>query len=283
VRVRLARTEVERIDRAAGESAVSPIEIDRKRSELDLMVAEQGRWQAELEEAEAKVKQVEARLAKFTIASAFRARAGIRTVHEGQFLAEGTRVVLLEEIGDRIFLDFAIPQEYLDRVKVGSSVRATSAMLGPDPVEIEVVAIDATVNNTTRNIRVRAAVDNRDGRLRPGMFIPIRVPVSSAQPVVVVPSSAVRRASYADQVFVLVPGEKPEELRAKQRFVKIGPSIGDELIVLEGLSAGERIAAGGSFKLRDGALVTVAPPGPAKLAPPAAAAPPVEPDERAAR
>lgn len=259
-RIRLAERMLERLS-SAETRAVAASEIDRARSELDAARADRDRWLAEVDQARARVAQVETRIAKLTIRAPFRARAGMRSVHEGQYLAEGTDVVALQELTDKIYLDFAIPQEYAARVKPGTAVMATGALLGPEPVRIEVVAVDATVNNDTRNLRVRAVVDNTRGLLVPGMFIQIRVPTQEPRPYVVVPSTAVRRAAYADSVFVVEPAEAPDTLRSKQRFVKLGPSIGDEVVVLEGLKPGERVAASGSFKLRDGALVAPAPPG----------------------
>jgi membrane fusion protein (multidrug efflux system) len=146
------------------------------------------------------VAQVEARLAKLTIAAPFRARAGMRLVHEGQYLAEGASVVSLQELTDTIYLDFAIPQEYAPRVKPGVAVMATGELLGADPVRIEVVAVDATVNNDTRNLRVRAVVDNRQGALVPGMFLQISVPVEEPKRFVMAPGTGIRRSSYADSV-----------------------------------------------------------------------------------
>ncbi len=263
VRAALAASELKRIETAARESAVTDMELDRKRSERDQTQAELVRARAEVDQARSKIAQVEARLEKLVVRAPFRARAGIRSVHEGQYLGEGTAVVNLEEIADRIYLDFAIPQEYLSRVKTGTRVMATSPLLGSGPVPIEVVAIDAAVNNATRNVRVRSIVDNQGDRLRPGMFIQIRVPVESPRPYIVVPATAVRRTPYGDQVYVVGPGEAPDKLRAKQRFVKLGPSIGEDVVIEEGIQPGETIAAGGSFKLRDGALVMVLPPKPA--------------------
>jgi membrane fusion protein (multidrug efflux system) len=45
-----------------------------------------------------------------------------------------------------------------------------------------------------------------------------------------------------------------------QRFVKLGPSVGTDLIILEGLKPGELVATTGSFKLREGATVVIVPP-----------------------
>lgn len=264
VRLRLASIELERMVGAAEARAVSALELDRAKSELERGEADRLRLLAELDQAKARVDQFGARLAKMTIRAPFRARAGLRTTHEGQYLAEGADVVMLEEVSDRIYLDFPIPQEYAPRVHTGLVVMATSDVLGPDPVRIEVVAADANVNNATRNLRVRAIVDNTEGRLRPGMFVQIRVPVEEMRTYIVVPATAVRRASYADQLFVVkpseVPTDQPGDLRATQRFVKLGPAVGSDVIVLEGLAPGESVASTGSFKLRDGAKVVAVTP-----------------------
>lgn len=257
--IRLAEVELQRLT-GVQSRAIAEVEIDRARTRLDTARADLGRWHAELDQARARVAQVEARLAKLTIKAPFRARAGIRTVHEGQYLGEGTSVVDLQELTDRIYLDFAIPQEYAPRVIPGTVVMATGDALGPDPTPIEVVAADATVNYETRNLRVRAIVDNPGGRLVPGMFVQVRVPIAEPREFVAVPSTAIRRAAYGNSVFVITPDEHGTP-RAHQRFVTLGQSVGEDVIVLGGLEPGERVAAAGSFKLRDGVKVMDGPPG----------------------
>jgi membrane fusion protein (multidrug efflux system) len=58
-------------------------------------------------------------------------------------------------------------------------------------------------------------------------------------------------------VFVLTAGEDGKT-RAYLRTVGTGALIGDEVVILTGLSAGERVAAAGAFKLRDAVLVAIA-------------------------
>jgi membrane fusion protein (multidrug efflux system) len=241
--------------------AIAEVEVDRARAKLDSAKSDRGRWVAEEDQANAHVNQVEARLAKLTIKAPFRARAGMRTVHEGQFLKEGVDVVDLQELTDDIYLDFAIPQQYAPRVKEGTTVMATAGLLGPDPVMIKVVAVDAVVNNDTRNLRVRSIVGNPRGALVPGMSVQVRVPIDEPKSYVVVPNMAVRRAAYANSVFVIEPDKDGKTVRAHQRFVTLGQSIGDDVIVVQGLKAGERVAAAGSFKLHDGVKVMAEPTG----------------------
>ncbi len=277
-RIRLAEAEFKRQEAAVAARATPAVEVDRARAELEKTAAERLRAQATVDEERSKVEEVRTRIQKLTITAPFRARVGLRTIHEGQFLAqqmgmESTPIATLQEMADTIYIDFAVPQEYLGRVRVGTVVSGTRDTGGTGgnsggTVELKVVAIDSSASLTTRNVRVRAEVDNRDDALRPGMFVKIRVPVEESRTYVVVPVTAVRRASYADQVFVIKDTQEPgpdgklaPAMRASQRFVKLGPTIGDDVIVLEGLNEGDRIATSGSFKLREGALVVPAAPG----------------------
>jgi membrane fusion protein (multidrug efflux system) len=230
------------------------------------------------------VSQIETVIAKKTLKAPFKARAGMRTVHPGQYLAEGTTIVSLTELTDDIYLDFAVPQEHAARVSPGMVVTAKSEMLGTDEAKITVVSVDATVNPVTRNVRVRSSVPNPGYKLKPGMFIDVEVPTEAAKPYIVVPATAVRRASFGDHVFVLSPMDMskmpppppgspppgpqqgPPPMTATMRKVTLGANLGDSLIVLDGLKEGEMIAADGAFKLYEGAMVMEGPPPGAEMA-----------------
>lgn len=254
--VALAEANVQRIRQAAEARATSAAELDSANSAVAAARARQQRVTAEIEQSQAKADQLRATIAKKTLRAPFKAHAGLRNIHPGQYLAEGASVVGLQSVSDRIYLDFALPQELATQARPGMVVMAKAPMLGNEPIRIEVVALDATANPTTRNVRVRAVVPNTNQALRPGMFVDITAPYGESRDQVVVPSTAVRRATFGDHVFVIAPDDKdPNQLRARQRNVKTGPMIGTDLVILDGLKAGERIAADGSFKLHENAPV----------------------------
>lgn len=264
-RIELAKITVARLEPAVRLTAASQADLDAANADLAQYSASRDRLLAAIDQAKASVLQAQTALAKKTIVAPFRARAGLRNVHPGQYLSEGTTIVGLQGVGDEIFLDFAVPQELSPRARPGMVVRATSPLFPGGQVDIKVVAVDAAANPSTRNVRIRGLVPNPDGELRPGMFVDIIVPVTDPTTVTMVPASAVRRASYGDHVFIIGPStnpaDKPGTLRAQQRFIKLGiapdPS---RWVVAEGLKPGEQVATTGSFKLRDGALVMVGPP-----------------------
>jgi membrane fusion protein (multidrug efflux system) len=86
----------------------------------------------------------------------------------------------------------------------------------------------------------------------------VAMPVGPERQVVVVPVTALGRGPEGDHVFVLQPDEKGKT-RAKLRPVVGGASIGNEVIIRQGLEPGEIVAASGSFKLHDGVGVDIAP------------------------
>lgn len=270
-RLGLAKLTLDRTRKAADGNAVPMSDLDKADADVLAAAADVDRAKAETAQFRARVKQVEAMIEKKTILAPFNGLAGLRNMHPGQYIAEGTTIVGLQEISDKVFLDFAVPQEHADKAVVGMTVPAESPLFPGRIINITVAALDATVNPSTRNVRIRGIIEDPTRRLKPGMFVEVSVPIGAPQRVITVESSAVRRAAFGDHTFVLEastkPGDAPGTVRAKQRFITLGPAIDARtVIVTRGLEAGEQVAAEGSFKLRDGATVMIAPAAPSTAA-----------------
>ncbi len=155
-------------------------------------------------------------------------------------------------------VDFAVAQAVAAGLREGQSVRVLAAA-GSTPIAATIVAVDARVDPDTRTATVRARVADARQAPAPGASVRVEVPVGAAQRAVVVPASALRKGPAGDHVFILADG-KDGKTRAHLRQVTSGPVLGDEVVILDGLKAGERVAASGSFKLREAALVAVSQP-----------------------
>lgn len=237
----LAETVLRRMERLSENRAVSEEEVDRARAERDVALAQIARTKAIIE--------------RKTIRAPFRARVGIADVHPGQFLDAGTLITTLQGVDDALHVDFAVAQSVAAGLREGESVRIFASG-GGSPIAANIVAIDARVDPTTRNATVRVRIDDAERAPAPGASVRVEVPVGAARAAVVVPVSALRKGPGGDHVFVL--DDESGQLRAQLRQVRSGPMLGDEVLILEGLSAGERVAASGSFKLREGALLAIA-------------------------
>jgi membrane fusion protein (multidrug efflux system) len=241
---KLAETLLARTERMAERRAASAIELDNARAERDVALAQ--------------IARTRAIIARKTIRAPFRARVGIADVHTGQFLESGTQLTTLQGVGEAVHVDFAVAQAVAAGLREGQSVRVLAAA-GSTPIAATIVAVDARVDPDTRTATVRARVADADQAPAPGASVRVEVPVGAAQRAVVVPASALRKGPAGDHVFILADG-KDGKTRAHLRQVTSGPVLGDEVVILDGLKAGERVAASGSFKLRESALVAVAQP-----------------------
>jgi membrane fusion protein, copper/silver efflux system len=116
-----------------------------------------------------------------------------------------------------------------------------------------VAFIDPTLNERTRTARVRVAVANPDGRLKPGMFVRGTIDsdahgqADSARPPLVIPVSAPLITGRRAVVYVQLGGR--ESPTYEPRDVLLGPRAGDWYIVGEGLEEGELVVTNGAFKL----------------------------------
>ena len=210
-------------------------------------------------QAEARVREIRATIARKTIRAPFSGVLGIRQVNLGQYLSAGDPVVPLQSL-DPIYVNFGVPQQNAVQMTPGRKVTAIAADAGGLEFAGRVSAIDSVVDTTTRNVQVQATFANPGGRLRAGMFVQTKVTVGAAQKVIPLPASAINYAPYGDSVFV-VAEMKTEDGKpyrgVRQQVVKLGPARGDQVAVLSGVRPGEEVVTSGVFKLRNGVAVQV--------------------------
>lgn len=241
----LARLTFERLDGLLKEKVISKAEFDRAA--------------ADLRQTDARVGEVRAVIQRKTIRAPFTGILGIRQVNLGQYLAGGDALVTLQSL-DPIYVNFGVPQQAAGQVSIGRAVRITTDDAAGATWTGKVTAIDAQVNESTRNVQIQATLSNPGGKLRPGMFVRTGLGLGSAQSVIALPASAISYAPYGDSVYV-VTELKDETGRTykgvRQQFVKLGPARGDQIAVVSGVNAGDEVVTSGVFKLRNGAAIQI--------------------------
>jgi membrane fusion protein (multidrug efflux system) len=241
----LARLNFDRLQGLVNQGAISRAEYDRAA--------------AEQKQTEAKVGEIRATIARKTIRAPFSGILGIRQVNLGQYLSAGNAVVPLQSL-DPIYVNFGVPQQDAGQVGVGRNVRITTGDLAGIEFVGRVTAINAIVDEATRNVQVQATLANPRGTLRPGMFVQTELMLGASRSVVALPASAISYAPYGDSVFVVTDLKDPNGQTyrgVRQQFVKLGATRGDQIAVLSGLKPGEETVTSGVFKLRNGAAVLV--------------------------
>jgi membrane fusion protein (multidrug efflux system) len=243
-----------RADLAAAEAAATDSRSQFKRSQelyqtRALSEAQLEQLQATLLANEARVAAARSRLNDRIITAPFDGRIGLRNVSVGSLVNPGTVITTLDDLSV-VKLDFSVPEVFLSTLRPGLVVQARSSAYPNATFEGKVASIDTRVDPTTRSVSIRALIDNRDGRLRPGMFMTVKL-VRSEGEALLIPEQAIVPENDDHFVFVVSDG------RAYKRQVTIGRRRPGEVEILEGLTVDDHVVVDGTLNLRDGLPVRV--------------------------
>ena len=241
-----------RADLAAAEAALAESRSNYKRSQ-DLLTtkalsqSQMDQIEATLKTNEARVAAARAKLEDTIIRAPFDGRMGFRRVSVGSLVNPGTVISTLDDTLV-MKLDFTVPQSYMFGIRPGLEITAQIAGV-PDRKFIgKVTTLDSRVDPVTRSIVIRAELPNRDGTLKPGMFMTAKIGATALQ-ALLIPEGAIVPEQGKTFVFVVKDGV------ASKREVTIGRRRPGEVQVTTGLEAGDRVVVEGTQKIRDGVQV----------------------------
>ena len=212
------------------------------------------RSRADVQRARAQLLETEARLANKTIAAPFAGTMGIRRVDTGDYLSPGTVIATLQDSSE-LEIDFTVPARFSPQLKPGLSVAVAVDAYPEQKFTATVTAVDARVDPNTRNVLLRAKLDEVEG-LIPGMFAVLEVDLGNQQQVVTIPETAMTYSLRGNTVWVIEAAED-NGLTATARVVAGGPVRDGRVAVLDGLVAGEKVVSVGQNKLYRGVRVVV--------------------------
>ena len=255
-------TEQAQLQSARADAALAKINFERARKLRQTGANTQSEYDtaaAHATQADASVASLEATIAKKTIRAPFDGRAAIRQVELGQVLSPGNPIVSLQTVTP-MYAEFSLPQQSIAFLKVDQKVRVRNDIYPDASWDGKVTVINPEVDTVTRNVRVRATLDNHDGRLTPGAYVNVEVLSDESRPVIAIPATGILYAPYGDSVYVVEESKGPDgktTLIARQKFIRLGERRGDFVAVVSGLSPGDTVVSTGAFKVRNGMPVAV--------------------------
>jgi membrane fusion protein (multidrug efflux system) len=207
---------------------------------------------ADLARTSAEVERLNILIQKKTLRAPFDAKAGLFDLHIGQYLDAGTEITTLEGIDDYMNIDFALPAQIADEVKVGDSV-SVQLHVNSSALEATVVAMDSQADPISRAVRTRAKLFSPPDALQPNDSVRVLIEFGEEADVQAVPATAIRRDPSGASVFLVKQEE--DGPHAEMRVVKVAANNGSSALIIEGLEAGSQVVADGSFKVTQGALL----------------------------
>ena len=207
--------------------------------------------QAQLAQAEASAGLADQMLANATTFAPIAGTVIRRPVNVGVNVGPASPIVTIQDVAT-LKLEASVDAPAFARLKKGETAGVVIDTLPDDVFPGKVTVLSPSLDATTRRAAIEIELDNSSGRLLPNMFARAEVVAGALRGQVAVPRSALFEAGGGAVVFRLKDG-KAEMVRPK-----LGPTDGDRVAVLSGLSEGDELAVTGQATLADGSLVKVA-------------------------
>ncbi|MET0499325.1 MAG: efflux RND transporter periplasmic adaptor subunit [Steroidobacteraceae bacterium] len=212
-----------------------------------LSEAQLDQLQATLTGNEARVAGARSQLNDTIIRAPFAGRVGLRNISVGSLVSPGTVITTLDDTSI-IKVDFSVPEVFLATLKEGLVIAAKSSAYPQTQFNGKVTSIDSRLDPVSRAVLVRAHIDNRDGRLKPGMFMTVKL-TRSESPALMIPEQALVPEGDRKFVFAVRDG------KAIRSEVHTGRRRPGEVEILGGVAEGDVVVIEGTQKVRDGVPV----------------------------
>ena len=237
------------------------------RSALDRAQSAQDVAEANRQAVLAQVAVARKTLADTTVTAPMDGVVAERFAQAGEKVSPDTRIVSIMDLS-RMEIEAPVPAEDVARVRIGQPVALR--IEGIDrPQEGRVARIAPSTQAGSRSIPVYIRLDNRDERVRAGMFAHGQLALESRANVIAVPYGAVRERGGRSFVYTIEHGrvaERDVRLGVRDDAARSAEGASGLVEVVEGLAAGDRVVAANLGTLRAGAAVRVggqaAPDGP---------------------
>jgi len=249
----LANSTVERWESLRKKDVVSQQELDERRSGVV-------QARANVAAAEANVQRLRQLDAFKRVTAPFAGVITKRNVDVGDLIDAGSgsgRVLFVLTQTDALRVYVNVPQTYAQLIKPGQSVTVTQAELRGQRFSGTVARTAGAIDTATRTMQVEIALPNPDGSLLPGAYVQVALPMA-ASTVLRVPTNTLLFRADGSRV-ALVDGSG----RISLRPVLIGRNLGEEVELLGGVTAADRLVLNPTDSLADGDVVTVAAAAPA--------------------
>ena len=204
---------------------------------------------ADLKSAQAQSQLIKAQIAKTSVRAPFSGRIGLRSISPGTYITPAILVAKLVNTG-KLKITFSIPEKYASQVKTNTYL--TFKVAGSDDkYTAKVYAIEPEVAVATRTLQVRAIAENSSGKLLPGTFADVELPLDIIKDAIVVPTEAVIPVQNGKKVFISSNGQ------AKEVMIETATRTDASILVLSGLKPGDTVITSGVMSLKNETPVTV--------------------------
>ncbi len=204
---------------------------------------------ADFRSAQAQTQLMQAQIAKTVVRAPFSGKIGLRSISKGTYVLPTTVITNLVNTS-QVKITFSIPEKYATQMKVNTMLSFTTSG-SKERFSAKVYAIEPGIEVETRTLKMRAIAQNPGGKLIPGTFANIALPLDKINDAILVPTEALIPVQNGKKVFISVNG------KAKEIMVETGPRTDKDVLVISGLKVGDTLLTSGVMTLKDDSPVKV--------------------------
>ncbi|WP_454783960.1 efflux RND transporter periplasmic adaptor subunit [Legionella sp. WA2024007413] len=193
------------------------------------------------------------------ITSPIEGRIGLRLVDPGNFVqTSSTQGIAVITTHDPVTVIFPVAEDFVSLIapqayggkemQVNVFDRQQNHLLATG----KLLALDNQISTTTGTVRLRAIFDNHKNKLFPNQFVNVKILVETLHQATVVPTAALQHTTTEDFIYVI-----NEDNTVKIQTVTLGPTLGDDTVIKNGLLPNQRVVVNGADKLMNGSKVLV--------------------------
>jgi len=221
----------------------------------DLALQDVRNLQAALEQERAMRDLTNKKLRDTRIVAPFSGYIKERDVTVGQYLKVQTPVMAIVN-SDPVRVRLKVPEKMAAWVAVGQSATVSVEAFPERAFTGKIWRINPSVDPQTRTFDAEALIENHEGLLKPGFFVKASIPSRKVDSTLLIPQKALNYAYGIYKVYALTDSNK-----LKEREVRVGDRIGENVEVIAGLEEGDRLALpteGQELAMKDGAAAKIA-------------------------
>jgi len=204
---------------------------------------------ADFRTAQSQSQLIRAQIAKTSVRAPFSGKIGLRSISPGTYITPATLVAKLVSTNP-LKITFSIPEKYASEIKLNSEIKFTVNGL-PEKYSAKIYAIEPEIETTTRTLSIRAIAQNTGGKLLPGTFANVELPLNTIKDAIVVPTEAIIPIQGGKKVFIANNG------KAKEIMVETLTRTDKEIVITSGLKVGDTVLTSGVMSLKDDDAIKV--------------------------
>ena len=204
---------------------------------------------ADYRSAKAQTQLIQAQIWKTTVRAPFSGKIGLRSISPGTYVTPATLIAKLVSTNP-LKITFSIPEKYATEISKNNTITFTVPNV-KETFTAKIYALEPAIEATTRTLQIRALTDNSNGKLLPGTFANIELPLKNIKDAIIIPTEAIVPIQDGKKVFIANNG------KAKEVKVETLTRTDKAVVITSGLKIGDTVLTSGVMSLKDEADIIV--------------------------